>query len=78
LFLWGDKDPLGTPDAGRALAEQIPNAQVRVVEDASHLVWLDQPESCAQAMFQFLAAGNAPSGVAARSDYRSTVRDPRP
>jgi len=54
LFLWGDKDPLGTPDAGRALARQMPHAEVRVVEDASHLVWLDQPESCAQAMTAFL------------------------
>jgi pimeloyl-ACP methyl ester carboxylesterase len=66
LFLWGDKDPLGTPDAGRALAEQMPNAQVRVVADASHLVWLDQPESCAQAMTAFL--GGRQEASAAHSD----------
>jgi pimeloyl-ACP methyl ester carboxylesterase len=54
LFLWGDEDPLGSPEAGRALAERMPDAQVRVVPGASHLVWLDQPDLCAQAMTDFL------------------------
>lgn len=55
LFLWGDKDPLGTPDTGRAMAERMPHAQLRVVPDASHLVWLDQPDMCAEAMLTFLS-----------------------
>jgi 2-hydroxy-6-oxonona-2,4-dienedioate hydrolase len=54
LFLWGDKDPLGTPEAGRALAARMPDAQVRVVPEAGHLVWLDQPDLCAEAMIDFL------------------------
>jgi pimeloyl-ACP methyl ester carboxylesterase len=59
LFLWGDKDPLGTPDAGRALAKRMPNAEVRVVADASHLIWLDQPEACAHAVTAFLGGRQA-------------------
>jgi pimeloyl-ACP methyl ester carboxylesterase len=55
LFLWGDKDPLGTPDDGRRLAERMPHARLEVVPDASHLVWLDQPELCAEAVTAFLA-----------------------
>jgi pimeloyl-ACP methyl ester carboxylesterase len=55
LFLWGDKDPLGTPDDGRRLVERMPRARLQVVRDASHLVWLDQPEVCAEAVAAFLA-----------------------
>ena len=54
LFLWGDKDPLGTPDDGRRLVERMPRARLQVVEDASHLPWLDQPEVCAEAIAAFL------------------------
>lgn len=54
LFLWGDKDPLGTPDDGRRLAERMPNARLEVVRDASHVIWLDQPEACADAVTAFL------------------------
>jgi pimeloyl-ACP methyl ester carboxylesterase len=55
LFLWGDKDPLGTPDDGRKLVERMPHARLQVITDASHLVWLDQPETCAEAVAAFLA-----------------------
>jgi len=55
LLLWGDRDPLGTPDAGRALADSMPNARLQVVEDAGHLPWLDQPVYCGQVAAAFLA-----------------------
>ena len=55
LFLWGDKDPLGTPDDGRRLAEHMPHARLQVVQDASHLVWLDQPDDCGEAVAAFLS-----------------------
>lgn len=55
LFLWGDRDPFGTPETGRALVRRMPHAWLRVVDDASHLVWLDQPEVCAEAVASFLA-----------------------
>lgn len=37
LFLWGDEDPLGRPDAARLLVEKMPHARLDVVADASHL-----------------------------------------
>ncbi len=55
LFLWGDRDPFGTPDVGRVLVDRMPHARLQVVEDASHLVWLDQPEVCGEALTAFLA-----------------------
>ena len=55
LFLWGDKDPLGTPEVGRMLVSKMPHAQLQVVENAGHVPWVDQPEFCAEAMTAFLA-----------------------
>jgi pimeloyl-ACP methyl ester carboxylesterase len=55
LFLWGDHDPLGTPDDGRLVAGHMPNARLEVVGDASHLAWLDQPDVCATSIAGFLA-----------------------
>jgi pimeloyl-ACP methyl ester carboxylesterase len=55
LFLWGDKDPLGTPDVGRELSALMPRARVEVVPDAGHLPWLDQPDFCAKQIVSFLA-----------------------
>jgi pimeloyl-ACP methyl ester carboxylesterase len=55
LFLWGDRDPLGSPEVGRVLAESMPHARLEVVQDAGHLAWLDQPELCAQAVADFLS-----------------------
>jgi pimeloyl-ACP methyl ester carboxylesterase len=60
LFLWGDKDPLGSPDTGRLLAGRMPDARLEVVADASHLVWLDQPDACAEAVAAFLTARREP------------------
>jgi pimeloyl-ACP methyl ester carboxylesterase len=67
LFLWGDKDPFGSPDAGRMLAQEMPNARLDVVANASHLVWLDQPDACAEAVAAFLSSGDRVPDEANRS-----------
>lgn len=54
LFLWGEKDPLGSPDVGRMLVEKMPRARLVEVEDAGHVPWLDQPDFCAEAVVDFL------------------------
>lgn len=55
LFLWGDKDPLGTPEVGRMLVSKMAHARLQVVENAGHVPWVDQPEFCAEALTAFLA-----------------------
>ena len=55
LFLWGDKDPLGAPAVGESLAAVMANARLEVVADAGHLLWLDQPKVCADALIEFLS-----------------------
>src|SRR5579859_287619 len=67
LFLWGDKDPLGTPDDGRRLVERMPHARLQVVADTSHLVWLDQPEVCAEAVAAFLSDSERGTHSASRT-----------
>ncbi|HEY3522060.1 MAG TPA: alpha/beta hydrolase [Candidatus Limnocylindrales bacterium] len=62
LFLWGDKDPLGTPADGRSLVERMPHARLEVIADASHLLWLDQPAACAEAVAAFLDDESRPAG----------------
>jgi pimeloyl-ACP methyl ester carboxylesterase len=57
LFLWGDQDPLGTPDIGRMLAGKMPHARLQVVEDAGHLPWLDQLDFCTEVITGFLTEG---------------------
>jgi 2-hydroxy-6-oxonona-2,4-dienedioate hydrolase len=55
LFLWGDRDPLGTPDDGRRLVDLMPHARLQVIQDAGHLPWLEWPGVCADALRAFLA-----------------------
>jgi pimeloyl-ACP methyl ester carboxylesterase len=43
LVLAGRDDPVATVEAHRALAAAIPTARLAVVEQAGHLVTLDQP-----------------------------------
>jgi pimeloyl-ACP methyl ester carboxylesterase len=56
LFVWGSRDPLGSPDVGRVLADGLPNARLHVIEDAGHLPWIDEAERCANAVCDVLAA----------------------
>ena len=53
LFLWGDQDPLASPAVGRSIAAAIPDAQFQLVEKAGHLVYLDQPDVCGEAITTF-------------------------
>jgi pimeloyl-ACP methyl ester carboxylesterase len=46
----GDYDWLTPPNAGRALASGIPGAELRVVRDAGHLAFGEQPELVAAAV----------------------------
>lgn len=47
-FLWGQEDPFGGPQVARALAGQVPNAQLELMPGAGHAVWLDDPLHVAQ------------------------------
>jgi pimeloyl-ACP methyl ester carboxylesterase len=54
LLIWGDKDSFGPPSLAQEMAQLMPNSRVEVVPDAGHLAWLDQPETVAGLIVNFL------------------------
>jgi len=55
LCLWGVHDPWQTIGDGERLAEEIPNARLVRVENASHWIPHDTPERFAEEVARFLA-----------------------
>jgi pimeloyl-ACP methyl ester carboxylesterase len=41
LFLWGENDPFGGPEAARGLVNRMGNARLELVPGAGHAPWLD-------------------------------------
>ena len=56
LILVGDQDSITPPALSEELAALIPNAQLCVIEGASHLANLDKPEEFNRAIEDFLSA----------------------
>ncbi len=54
LFIWGDNDQLGPSALGLEMADIAPNARCKVLPDAGHLPWLDQPDKCSRMVAEFL------------------------
>lgn len=57
LFLWGDGDTFAPPSSGLALAEQMSDAHLVVLDDVGHMPQIDQPEVVARLANDFLAHG---------------------
>jgi pimeloyl-ACP methyl ester carboxylesterase len=55
LVVTGEEDTLTGPEVGRDLAAGIPGARFLLVEEAGHLVNLEQPEIVNEALLDFLA-----------------------
>lgn len=55
LVVVGADDPGTTPEAARAISERIPGATLVVIESASHLSNVEQPEAFNAALLEFLA-----------------------
>jgi 3-oxoadipate enol-lactonase len=53
LVLCGAEDIATTPELGRELAGLIPGAQFSLIENAAHLLCIEQPKSVAERMMQF-------------------------
>jgi 2-hydroxy-6-oxonona-2,4-dienedioate hydrolase len=58
-FVWGERDPFGSPETGRALVERIPNATLEVLPGAGHAPWLDDLDYTVNVVDRFLR-GNVP------------------
>jgi len=55
LVVTGEEDTFTGPEVGRDLAASIPDARFLLVEEAGHLVNLEQPEIVNEALLDFLA-----------------------
>jgi pimeloyl-ACP methyl ester carboxylesterase len=63
LFVWGDRDKVQSPDAGRRAAQALPLGRIEVVP-GGHAIWFDEPERCGRILTDFLTApGPAPAAT---------------
>jgi pimeloyl-ACP methyl ester carboxylesterase len=53
-FLWGEHDPFGSPETGRALVQRLPNATLEVLPGAGHAPWLDDLDHTVSTVSRFL------------------------
>jgi pimeloyl-ACP methyl ester carboxylesterase len=53
LLIWGDADPIGTPEVARRAADAIPDARLEVLP-AGHSPWLAQPDHTAELVTDFV------------------------
>ena len=53
-LLWGEDDPFGSPAAARAFVQQLPNAELELMPNAGHAVWLDDAEHAATVVARHL------------------------
>ncbi len=61
LVVSGAQDAVTPPDAGAALRDAIPNARQIVIDDAAHIIALEQPDALERAAIPFLRYPNAAS-----------------
>ena len=54
LIIWGKDDKLFSVEYGEAAAKIIPNAKLRLIQDAGHLPLMDQPEIFNKILGDFL------------------------
>jgi len=57
-FIVGENDRWDTIENARHLASGMANATVKIVEDAGHLPWLDQPAQCGHLVLEALREVN--------------------
>jgi len=55
LFLWGEQDPFGSLKVGQRACEALPDARLVAFPDSGHLPWLDDPDTHARMIQDFLA-----------------------
>jgi pimeloyl-ACP methyl ester carboxylesterase len=54
LVIWGDRDKLVAPDLAPLVAAAVPDARVLVLPDIGHTAMMEDPVTCARAMFALL------------------------
>lgn len=54
LVIAGAEDPATPPDRGEAIAEAVPDARLHIIEQAAHIISIEQPEATTRAILDHL------------------------
>ena len=54
-FLWGENDPFGDAGIARTFVSKIPNAELELLPNTGHAVWMDDPDKAAKVTRSFLS-----------------------
>lgn len=57
LYIIGSADPEGTVDYAKRIVGMLPSAELSVLSDAGHMLWLDDAARVGQTLRTFLSAG---------------------
>jgi pimeloyl-ACP methyl ester carboxylesterase len=57
-FLWGEDDPMGGADVARPFVAMVPHAELELLPNAGHAVWIDDAEHAAATTRRFLTPSN--------------------
>ena len=55
LLIWGRHDQFSRLGGAKRFEQQIPGAELVVLDDAGHFVWEDHPDRCSRELTRFLA-----------------------
>jgi pimeloyl-ACP methyl ester carboxylesterase len=55
LFVWGSRDNFQKPDEIRDVLLSAPSVRLQVLNDAGHILTLEQPDAVAESIRQFLS-----------------------
>ena len=66
-FLWGEGDPFGGEEIARRLVDRLPNAELELLPEAGHAVWIDEPDHAAAVVTRLLGAPEGEEGSASGS-----------
>ena len=59
LVFWGDLDVMFDPSNAEHLHQALPNSELRILPEAGHLSWSDQPEMFASMITDWVTAGHS-------------------
>lgn len=80
-LIWGGRDPFGGVDVGKRVAAALPNAELHVIPEGSHVPWVGNPGTAAEFIRPFLeeqAARIKEESTAFRASRSSSPRSAPP
>jgi len=74
LVIAGQLDGINPPHLGKAVSEAIPGAQYKVIEKASHMMFVEKKKAVRKTLLEFLATEQEKKGVSTRRGVIGTLK----